>query len=99
MSFFATLPRRAHRAAQYGAWMGAAVALTAAVLTWVVNTDWFVMLTTQQDSTLSGSFIVAPMQVVTISGILPMIVLLSGFVMVVSALSGGFRAPSPSRKG
>ena len=89
--FLRTLARRVHRLAQYGAWTGSAVALTSALLTWLVNTDWFVMATNDTDSAQIGSFVVAPIQLVTISQTLAVLVLISGFVTVVSVLCGGFR--------
>jgi hypothetical protein len=85
------LARTVHRLAQYGAWMGLSLSVFSALVTWLVNTDWFVMATNATDTAQTGSFVIAPIQLVNINQMLVTMVLVCGFVAVVSAMCGGLR--------
>ena len=83
MTTMTKLSNRIHRVAIYAAWMSSACAVTMAAMIWLFNSGWFILWssrTTGQDliPTVLDSFGCQ-------------VILILSFVIIVSALCGGFR--------
>lgn len=77
---------RIHRVAVYTAWMSTAMMATMTGLVYIVNTQWFILTMVHRDPAYSSPRI--------LDAVVPEFVLILGFIIIVSALLGGFRKES-----
>ena len=77
------LAHRIHRLAVFAAWMSTAFGVTMALMVWLVNTDWFILLLARGNDSFDSPYI--------INQYCPMLILITGFVAIIAAMCGGFR--------